>query len=498
MLDSRVRGVFASPTTELLALTLQDNPSVQLRDTSTGSLIDTLPLTGVPYICAFSHDGQHLVVADYTSPAVSVWDIQTKQETLLPDRHKAPVLAIAFSPDGKLLATGGYDQVIGIWDARTYQHLKDLRGHGGAIFSLAFSPASDKIVSSSRDNTARVWDTSDYHLLHVLRGHSQAVDAAFFCDEGTTVVSCGDLTVRFWDLGQVESIRTIRREQRVRDVVFLDDHRFVYYEYNQSDVGLVDIDTMQQTRFCESGDRVYAIVACPSNRIAVGRADGKIELWDTDSRKLVCIIESKNKGQVYELQCDYSRGLLAAAMGGGFCVWRLGDDGEELLVSRPGYSTQSICFPGDGLLVWGNEDGELGFCNYQTDKILPSIPNAHRESITRIDYLPTKHLVVSCSLDGRVRLWDSRTFAPLGEIENTLGRQWWTSFSPDGRTLLTTGDDSYVTVWDLATRTQRFQSPKLAGAGKCLAISPSGKWLVASTLNGEIRIWDIGPSQQRH
>ena len=283
-------GVFASPTRNLFALTALGDPHVQIRDARTGSLLTTLPETGDPYFCSFSPDMTQLVVADYTSPAISVWDIETKQRVASLTRDNAPSIALTFSPDGKYLATGGYGQVITIWDTKNHQPLVDLRGHTGTIFSLAFSAAGDKIVSTSRDNTLRIWSVPDFRLLHVLRGHSQAVGRGVFCDDDQIVVSVGDRTIRFWDLGQIEPIRTVHREQQLRDVAFLDNHRFVYYEYHQAQVYLGDIDTMQQMLFCESGNRVYAIVACSNDQLAIGRMDGKIELWDTNSKKPIVLL----------------------------------------------------------------------------------------------------------------------------------------------------------------------------------------------------------------
>ena len=175
----------------------------------------------------------------------------------------------------------------------------------------------------------------------------------------------------------------------------------------------------------------------------------------------------------------------------------LARNADKLLLSRPRVNAESVCFCGDELVVWGGGDGTVELCSCLTKEVVASIPHAHQERVTRLAYSPTEHLVVSCSLDGRVRFWDSQTLAPRGELRDTLGRQWWTCFSPDGKALLTTGDDSYVTVWDIASGEQRFQFPRLAGAGKCLAISPSGKWLAASTLNGQIHIWDVGSSRPR-
>ena len=74
------------------------------------------------------------------------------------DGHEGWVAAVAFSPDGTILATGSHDQTIKLWDAATGRELATLRGHTGNVYTVAFSPDGSLLASGSLDGTVRLWD----------------------------------------------------------------------------------------------------------------------------------------------------------------------------------------------------------------------------------------------------------------------------------------------------------------------------------------------------
>jgi len=92
-----------------------------------------------------------------TNEAVKVWDIDKGTELLTLKGHKSAVLCVAFSPEGRYIATGANDQTAKVWNARSGEELFCFTEHKGAVRCLAFSPDSNRIVSASDDKTARIW-----------------------------------------------------------------------------------------------------------------------------------------------------------------------------------------------------------------------------------------------------------------------------------------------------------------------------------------------------
>jgi len=130
-----------------------------------------------------------------------MWDTSTGEAGPVMRGHVHEVYAVAFSPDGRYLASGARDQTIGIWDAKTGQQITMLRGHGQWVTGLAFSPDSTRLVSSSWFKTLKLWDTRTWQEVATLREHGDALRCVVFGPDGTRIVSSSnDGTIRMWDL----------------------------------------------------------------------------------------------------------------------------------------------------------------------------------------------------------------------------------------------------------------------------------------------------------
>ncbi|KAH8621458.1 Vegetative incompatibility protein, partial [Alternaria alternata] len=123
--------------------------------------------------------------------------------------HSGRVTAVAFSPDGKTLASASDDKTIKVWDAGSGKAVQTLKGHSDGVATVAFSPDGKTLASASHDKTVKVCDAGSGKVLQTLNGHSGGVNAVAFSPDGKTLASASwDNTVKLWDAGSGKAVQT--------------------------------------------------------------------------------------------------------------------------------------------------------------------------------------------------------------------------------------------------------------------------------------------------
>ncbi len=243
---------------------------------------------------AFSPDGKLLAAAG-GSPAefgeVKIWSVQERKELRTIRGHRDNIFAVAFSPDGTRLATASYDRLIKLWDVASGAEIKTLKDHTDAVFAVAFSPDGGRMASASADRTVKIWDAATGQRLYTLSDALDALNTVAFHPSGKQLAAAGaDRYLRIWELGENEGKQLraqISHEDAIDKIVYSPDGKLIASTGADKTIKLWDAASLTEARVMENQpDWVFTLAFSPDGkRLAAGRYDGSVTIYTTATGK---------------------------------------------------------------------------------------------------------------------------------------------------------------------------------------------------------------------
>jgi WD40 repeat protein/serine/threonine protein kinase len=406
--------------------------------------------------------------------------------------HNGAVYSACFSPDGKKVATGGYDKLVMIWKPEEVQAVdikarlehRDnndaavkairLAGHDGPVRSVTFSPKGQLVLSSSEDNTVRVWDAAGGKAVQALRGHGRAVRTSTFSPDGQFVLSGGDdESVRVWNLRGYQETRVLHatvfsgHEDAVLSARFSRDGQNIVTASRDRTASLWNAETGDPIRRFEEGHEflVSSAAFLPDGRhLATGAGDNTVRLWDLTAGAQTAVLPAT--GRI---------GTLAVS-----------PDGEWIATGSP--TTE--------IKLWNAADG-----------VSRGSLSGHDSEISALAFSPRADRLVSGDSRGHVRVWrldnsargaaSSANWKVERELIGHSGAITGLRFTPDGARLITASGDHSCGQWDVATgQEQRQLVLKHNDYVSSLDLSPDGTRALTACDDGSVRLWRVADAMQ--
>lgn len=452
---------------------------------------------GSIFSVTFSPD-QKLLATGGMDGYIRLWNVADSTQILAWQAHDDWIRCVAFSHDGKLTASCGNDHSVKIWDSESAKCLKIFRGHTDWVWSVYFVLGKRFVISASSDRTAKIWSLDLGICVYTFHEPDTEVWSVAFSNDGRTLATGSASSIKLWNVWTNKCLKTFDSSStRVRSLAFSPNGKTLVGSSDNQSIKIWDVKSgqcLQSVKTAPTG-AIWAVKFSPDGKTVINCGTDKIQLWNLENGEPRMTLHEPHH-RIRSIAYSPDKNIIA--VGSDDQLVRLWDTqtGEPIKTFQ-GYSNRiwsvavspvpqqdMIC------LASGSDDGNIRLWNAATGECYQTL-SGHTGRVRHVTFSPDGKLLASASHDRTIKLWDVNTGTCLSTWRRHTDWIWSVMFNKDNNTLISAGDDHQVLLWDVSTGESQILGNLETQWMWAIASHPSAEILATAGTGRAINFWDI-------